>query len=294
MHRSARNTRRHSGFTLVELLVVIGIIALLIAILLPTLSQARRQANATKCLSNLRQVGLAFQLYATEHKGVWPAAVHHPSAEHIRIDEERRWPDLIAKYVHAQQNFNYSDDISKIRQNSIIWGCPEWTKVDEYVEGNFNDKVRTGYGMNYYNSYFEGGGLLNGTTYILKDSAGKPRGVYTKQSHWTKSSERGLIADSITHVITTPPMFGPTGKMMPFDYGPSEPPSKSVPAGTFYVDATRHLKPGVTKRQAWNQKGLNMLFCDGHAEPVSVKEAWNAIVNPGADGTTDATAAPQS
>jgi prepilin-type N-terminal cleavage/methylation domain-containing protein len=59
------------GFTLVELLVVIGIIALLIAMLLPTLAGAREAANATKCLSNMKQIGLAVQLYRHESQGRW-------------------------------------------------------------------------------------------------------------------------------------------------------------------------------------------------------------------------------
>ncbi len=70
----AVSKRKAVGFTLVELLVVIGIIALLVSILLPSLARARDSAKTTQCLSNLRQIGMAMQMYLSETKYMVPAA----------------------------------------------------------------------------------------------------------------------------------------------------------------------------------------------------------------------------
>ncbi len=70
-----RSQTRRRGFTLVELLVVIGIIALLISILLPALSKGRKSAMKVKCMNNLRSAGQLFFVYASQNKGFLPCGV---------------------------------------------------------------------------------------------------------------------------------------------------------------------------------------------------------------------------
>ena len=88
------DSRRRGGFTLVELLVVIGIIALLISVLLPALNKARESANTTKCLSNLRTIGQGLAVYSAENKGVLPAAYMYEFVNGSQPDA------AVAGYVH--------------------------------------------------------------------------------------------------------------------------------------------------------------------------------------------------
>src|SRR5688500_9781070 len=70
--RAARR-RGRAGFSLVELLTVLGIIAVLLALLMPTLAEARRNAQSVQCASNMRQLTQAMIAYATDFRGKFPA-----------------------------------------------------------------------------------------------------------------------------------------------------------------------------------------------------------------------------
>ena len=89
------------GFTLVELLVVIGIIAVLIGILMPVLSKARASANRAVCLSNIRQLGVGILMYCNDNKGWFPTcAVWEVGSAY------KQYPD---DWVHWQANRNLDD-----------------------------------------------------------------------------------------------------------------------------------------------------------------------------------------
>jgi prepilin-type processing-associated H-X9-DG protein len=79
MHRrlNSPQSTRGRGFSVVELLVVIGIIALLIAMLMPAIAKSREQARQVQCLGELRAIGQAAQLHVNEHKGYLPLAGWH-------------------------------------------------------------------------------------------------------------------------------------------------------------------------------------------------------------------------
>ena len=124
--------RKSRAFTLVELLVVIGIIALLMSILLPALSKARKQANATRCLSNLRQVALGFVFYANDYKGALPPTKQQlpdlggttSASFPAQGIPDVYWQQQVGQYVAQAKQMNQADFGDA--QNTVLWGCGEW------------------------------------------------------------------------------------------------------------------------------------------------------------------------
>jgi len=122
---------KRDAFTLVELLVVIGIIALLIGVLLPVLGRARSAARATKCASNLRSVGQGLMVYAADFKGAFPAAYIYKG---MQLGANTQTPDAATQgYIHWS-SFIYSQKNksgSAMFQSMVGWDafqCPELEK----------------------------------------------------------------------------------------------------------------------------------------------------------------------
>jgi prepilin-type N-terminal cleavage/methylation domain-containing protein/prepilin-type processing-associated H-X9-DG protein len=289
---------RNRAFTLVELLVVIGIIALLISILLPSLQAARRQADKVKCLSAMRQLGNAFFMYSNDNQGYWPAARHSytgPAATSPLTGaaipagaRDKRWHDFIGNYVNGNRPINeIGTQNSSIETqmwspaikegNNLLWGCPTWSRAIMNTSGTitYNSVYYNGYQMNKFPlapKDLSGGVAYQRFTSIctgLPITAGK----FWKQVQYKQPAERALLFESIHpyEMATYVWPFKPE-KSMTFPPGPTN--SYAAPA-FFTLDFNRHSKTG--RGTAQTVQSMNVLFCDGHASTTSAREAFRAI-----------------
>lgn len=126
--------RNRSGFTLIELLVVVAIVVILIAILLPSLGNARDQAKTTLCCSNTRQLGTAFFMYSVENQNCFPPMNTYPYGSATALMNYNYWPNKIAAFCPVPR---WSDEktgnTSPYPLNSNPWLCPALILIPGYL-----------------------------------------------------------------------------------------------------------------------------------------------------------------
>jgi prepilin-type processing-associated H-X9-DG protein/prepilin-type N-terminal cleavage/methylation domain-containing protein len=226
-----KNRVRLGAFTLIELLVVIAIIGILAGMLLPVLGNAQKKARAVQCVSNLRQWGIGFNLYADDWNDYIPA---EGDASTAGDKNTQAWANAIPPYVKqpTYQFLKYTNApvgtfAGKTLPSGIIWICPE--KARTHPVSNSGDNAFH-YAIN---------DLLDSFLY-----PGEP----------TLVGDVGALTGDQTPRVRRISLSSPSETVLLFDIFGNQP----------YGDPTQFTPNYLSPYQSLHSGGCNFLFVDGH------------------------------
>lgn len=244
---------RRRGFTLVELLVVIGIVALLVAILMPAFSRARRLARTVQCLAHVRQLAAGYHMYVSENKGRRPQAVY---------GLETCGPLWLEDYLFPRRR--------RGEQSPILF-CPEATELPPRWATSTAPAVYPG-------GRFKPWGFDDGPDYVWPEMP-PFRGSSYGMNAWLVVPPPGAGRNSDlkdTFLPFTPtessriPLFADSTNALPTPLPTDPPPWRlhwAMPVGSsFYMSNSVCM--------ARHGRAVNVAFLDGHARTVPLAELW--------------------
>ncbi|QOV92415.1 type II secretion system protein [Humisphaera borealis] len=276
LQKHGKHGHQQKAFTLVELLVVIGVIALLISILLPALNRAREQAQASVCLSNLRQIGAALTLYNNENHG-YNVPSYTMTGTNSGVPLEG-WACILdaLNYVKAAEGSGNS-----------VYACPSMlheapldgqTGTAEFKANGYMDWPNTGLGTPGVTVPSRGHNKIIRVGYWI--NADNPIGTtnpIVRDLYYTSSVGFGPIAGEFLRPTKISAIKRTTATIALTD--------------GVYAGQQRNCRLGDTNRRIGYRHGgvvkdpyANVLFADGHAESIRSSEF------PRAKGATTGTA----
>lgn len=236
--------RKGRAFTLVELLVVIGIIAVLIAILLPVLGKVREQAKTVACMSNLNQIGKALIGYQNDFKGRFPPGDLRDGVKGPTIET---WATILVanKYLPAPQQDQDSNSIGS--KGTSVFRCPNGTEEPYIWAAYMLDIGGAGYWRT-TSSYLN----LTVDLWYGVNGSWTPQGGPYPMNRWP--TDYGDATARVTSRIKRPADLA-----LVFD--------------GWYMHARNLNRMSVNARHQGMTRA-NFVFADGHCEPINVANDW--------------------